>query len=182
MSWFDDEKPAFIATERFGPWDQERWEGYVKWSGLTQLEELVSLDGMLCPTVLGDIKDSYWPNIVNEDFLLDYFTNLDFLLEEVADIAQMNLLCVYRNPTSDPVVPTNTKPFKLLGYDLIETDGSISALSNCGGFPDVFSNEELTPHGLIESRGRALEVQSQLRLCHPEEHHADCDVWAICRA
>ncbi len=103
MSWFDDEKPAFIATERFGPWDQERWEGYVKWSGLTQLEELVSLDGMLCPTVLGDIKDSYWPNIVNEDFLLDYFTNLDFLLEEVADIAQMNLLCVYRNPTSDPV-------------------------------------------------------------------------------
>ncbi len=182
MSWFDDQKPAFIATETFGPWEHEKWASYVEWSGLTQLKELVSLDGMLCPTVLGDIKDSYWPNIVNEDFMLQYFTNLDFLLEEVADPAQTNFLCVYRNPTSDPVAPTNTKPFNLLGYDLIETEGSISALCNCGGFPDVFLNEELSPHGLILSRKRALEVQSQLRACHPDEHHANCDVWAIFRA
>lgn len=182
MSWFDNQYPAYIATETFDPRDAHKWTGYVEWSGLNQLKELVSLDGMLCPSVLPVLKDCYWPHIVSEDYMLDYFTDLDFLLMETEDIAEFNLLCVYRNPTSDPVAPRSAKRFEMLGYDLIETDGSISALSNCGGFPDVFSNAELSSCGLISSRTQALEVQSQLRNSHPEEPHANCNLWAIFRA
>ncbi|TGR67586.1 hypothetical protein EN866_40555, partial [Mesorhizobium sp. M2D.F.Ca.ET.223.01.1.1] len=72
----------YIATEKFGPSDGPRWESYVAWSGLTQLNEVVTLDGMLCPAALGEIKDSYWPHIVNEDFMLGFFVDLDFLLSE----------------------------------------------------------------------------------------------------
>jgi len=180
-SWFDDMKPAFIATKAFGPWDGEKWMDYVSWSGLTQLEELVSLDSMMCPLLLQEIKDTYWPHIVNEDFMTDYFVDVDFLIAETTGFERKNILCVFRNPTSDPVAPTDKQPFKLLGFDLVDTLGSASALSNCGGFPDVFSNDELSRHGLIVSRERAFGVQAQLRSHHPREAHAHCHVWAIFR-
>ena len=39
----------FTAVERFDPSCDERWQGYIEWSGLGQLQEVVSLDGILCP-------------------------------------------------------------------------------------------------------------------------------------
>ena len=63
-------EPWFIATEPFTPENGTKWRDYVAWSGIEQLEELVSLDSMLCPTLLPRIKDEYWPYIVNEDFML----------------------------------------------------------------------------------------------------------------
>jgi len=93
--------PWFIATERF---DQSNagWEKYIAWSGLTQLDEVVSLDGSLCPTVLHDIKPDYWNHIVNEDFMLHFFIDLDYLRKETTDICPNNLLCVFRNPSEHP--------------------------------------------------------------------------------
>jgi hypothetical protein len=68
-----------------------------------------------------------------------------------------------------------------LGYDLVDVQHSASALSNCGGFPHAFSNEELTSKGLLASHARAVEVQAALRRHYPQEPHADCHVWAIFR-
>jgi hypothetical protein len=174
-------KPLFVATEPFGPRAGDNWTGFVQWSGLTQLTELVSLDSMMCPSVLQETKQEYWPHIVNESFMLNFFTDLPFLLNEVSSIEEKNLLCVFRNPPQEPKAPAEIVAFEFLGYDLLDTEACASALSNCGGFPDVFQNDELSQHGLIRSFGRALEIQTNLRKNHPEEHHADCDVWAIFR-
>ncbi len=174
----------FIATERFNPTNGDDWIKYIEWSGLKQLDELVSLDPMLCPTVLPEIKNSYWSHIVNEDFTLNCFTNLDFLLNEISNIQKRNLLCVVRNPQnlSPSLFHASSVAFEFLGYDLIDVEGSASALTNCGGFPEVFANNELSPHGLLSSYARAFEVQAQLRTYYPDEHHADCHVWSIARA
>jgi hypothetical protein len=125
------------------------------------------------------MKHGYWPHIANED--CRFFTDLAFLVEQISNIPKRNLLGVYRNP---PTLPPSPGPatFEFLGYDLVEVQGSISALTNCGGFPDVFDNAELSLKGLLTSHARACEVQSHLRLKHPEEPHADCHVWAIFRA
>lgn len=171
--------PWFIATEPFTP-DDAGWDSYIKFSGLTQLEEVVSLDGMLCPTVLRQTRDDYWPHIVNEDFMLDYFLDLGFLMGQVAGIPRKNVLCVFRNPIRPPAAPSAC--FEFLGYDLVDVQGPASALTNCGGFPDVFANSELSRVGLLPDFGRALEVQSLLRSRHPDEPHADCHLWAILRA
>ena len=175
-------QPWFIATKRFGPGDGQAWIKYVKWSGLEQLEELVSLDSTLCDTVLPNIKGEYWPYIVNEDYMGHFFVDLKFLLTETSHIEEKNVLCVFLNPPMDPVAPTDILPFEFLGYDLVETEGGISALSNCGGFPDVFSNSELSRRGLLSSNVRALEVQALLRDRYPEEAHANCHVWAVFRS
>jgi len=175
-------QPWFIATERFTSGDQDAWAKYTAWSGLGHLDEVVSLDPMLCPTVLPEIKDAYWPYIVKENFMLNFFVDLEFLLKQVPDIRGRNLLCVYRNPESPTPSYKGSVRFELLGYDLVDVEGGASALTNCGGFPDVFANNELSSKGLLTSHARAVQVQAELRSRHPEEHHADCHVWAISRA
>jgi hypothetical protein len=172
----------YIATEVFTPHAGEAWTNYIAWSGLTQLEEVVSLDPMLCPTLLPDIKDEYWPHIVNEDFMLNFFTDLAFLLAQLPDTPERNLLCVIRNPPPTLSPTLHGDRFGLLGYDLVDVHGSASALTNCGGFPHVFDNRELSCKGLITSHARALHVQSDLRAKHPEDFHANCHVWGIYRA
>jgi hypothetical protein len=177
--------PLFVATQPFGPQDGQKWLDYIKWSGLSQLDELVTLDLSYGPLLLTTIEDHYWPHIVNEDFMLHLFVDLEFLLQETARFPRKNILCVARNPTVQPDPPTDILPFGLLGYDLTEANGSassVSALSNCGGFPDLFANDELTRHGLLSTLERALEVQDLLREKHPQEHHANCDVWSVSRA
>jgi hypothetical protein len=57
----------------------------------------------------------------------------------------------------------------------------ISALTNCGGFPDVFQNHELNRFGLIEDFDRVSEIRRQLAEHHPEEPHANCELYAVWR-
>ncbi|TIR01964.1 MAG: hypothetical protein E5X64_27765 [Mesorhizobium sp.] len=170
----------YIAKEKFGPFSGTAWTMYIDWSGLTQLSEVVSLDGMLGPVALGEVKDSYWPHIVNEDYMLDFFVDLDFLLSELADPGDLNVLNVIRRPSVD-VRSLDWNGFTFLGYDLLDQDVSISALTNCGGFPDVFANTELSDVGLIPDFDRAVEIRDRLRRMHPSEYHAECDLWAISR-
>jgi hypothetical protein len=174
-------QPWYIATKTFTPRHQG-WAKYVTWSGLTQLDEVVSLDPMLCPSLLSDIKTEYWPHIVNEDFMLEYFLDLEFLLAQIRDVVERNLLCVFRNPSNQPPLPEGSLRFEILGYDLVDVQASASALTNCGGFPEAFEHSELSSKGLLTTRSRALEVQAELRRRYPEEPHANCHVWAILRA
>jgi hypothetical protein len=150
-------------------------------SGLNQLDEVVTLDILLCPPILREIKSHYWPHIVNEDFMLNFFTDFDFLVREIADVpTEKNLLAVYRNPASHPPIP-NVALFDFMGYDLVDVWGGNSALTNCGGFPNAFLNDELSPKGLLKSHERAIEVQKALRERYSNEDHANCNVWAIYR-
>ena len=174
-------QPWFIATETFTPRDVDKWSAYVAWSGLTHLDEVVSLDQMLCPTVLPKIKDEYWPHIVNQDFLLHYFVDLEFLLAQAAGVPDKNVLCVVREPDAVATCGVDDR-FELVGFDLVETEATTSALVNCGGFPLAFRNSELSSKGLLLSLSRAREVQAALRTRYPGEHHAHCDVWQVYRA
>ena len=172
--------PWFVATEKFNK-SSASWAKYIAWSGLKQLDEVVSLDSILCPTVLPDIKTEYWKHIVNEDFMLHFFTDLDFLRTEVSAIARKNLLCVFRNPAAHPAASQVPEGFEFIGYDLLEKDAGVSALTNCGGFPNAFSNGELSEKGLLTGYERSRTVQDSLIWEYPDEHHADCHLWAVFR-
>ena len=170
----------YIATKKFGPSNGIGWNKYIEWSGLTQLTELVTLDGMLCPFALPETKESHWPHIVNEDNMLNFFLDLDFLLSELASTGDLNILGVIRRPTVD-VRSLDWDGFTFMGYELLDKEVSISPLTNCGGFPDVFANTELSSVGLLDDFDRAAEIRDLLHKMHPGEHHADCDLWAVFR-
>lgn len=174
--------PLFIVTKRFDPTRGKAWHGYIARSKLSQLSEVVSLDACLCPSVVTEILDEDWAHIVNESFMLDYFTDLDYLLRRCGGSSGRNLLCVFCNPQQQPSPPPGDHGFGFEGCDLVDVHGGISALSNCGGFPLAFSNDELSSHGLLPSLERARDVQRALKQHYPMQPHADCHVWSIFRA
>jgi hypothetical protein len=78
-----------------------------------------------------------------------------------------------------PVLAPTLAEFEFVGFDLIELETQTSALTNCGGFVGAFSPHDLSSKGLISEYGRAVEIQRELRRLYPEEHHANCELWAI---
>lgn len=173
--------PLFIATERFDSSDGAKWNNYVDWAKIPNLCEVVSLDGMLCSHLPEEMCDEDWQHIVNESFRLGYFYDLDYLVGRVADKPRRNILGLYRNPETHITTSPGPGDFVFLGYDLIEEETQISALTNCGGFPETFSNDELNEYGLVPSFTRAREIQQLLAKQHPEESHAQCEMYAIWR-
>jgi hypothetical protein len=169
--------PLYVVTEKFDA-TRSDWAAYVESSGLEHVREIVSLDSILCERVVDGPIASDWPHIVNEDFMLDYFTDLPHLLERAGSVKGRNVLCVFRNPTAPPAAPSG---FAFIGYDLVDVLGGISALVNCGGYPDAFANEELSGYGLIDSFERAYEVRRALREKYPNGEHSNCHVFAVFR-
>ena len=174
-------EPLFIATERFDLSDGEKWRKYFEWAKIPALKEVVSLDTCLCGHLVKEFLDEDWKHIVCEDFRLSYFKDLDYLLKRVQNEKRRNLLGLYRNPLGHISTSPSNREFDFVGYDLIEDATQISALTNCGGFPEAFSNEELNSHGLISQFERASEVKRLLIEKYPEEAHADCEMYAIWR-
>jgi len=173
--------PLFIATERFDPSDGEKWQKYCDWAKIPGLVEVVSLDTMLCKHLIKEFQDEDWSHIVNEDFRLDYFYHLDYLKQRIQNIPRRSILGLYRNPKAHIAEAPSPDNFGFIGYDLIEEQTQISAITNCGGFPDVFRNDELNRFGLIDSFDRACEVKRLLAERHPEEPHAHCEIYALWR-
>jgi hypothetical protein len=173
--------PLFIATGRFDPADGDKWNKYFEWAKIPLLTELVGLDSMMCPRVITQFTDEDWNHIVCEDFRLNYFHHLDYLQERVRSVSRINILGVYRNPENHITKPPAPESFSFVGYDLIEEATQISALNNCGGFPDVFRNDELNQFGLLGGFARATEVRERLLVRYPDEPHADCELYAIWR-
>jgi hypothetical protein len=174
-------EPLFIATARFDPSDGKSWLNYFQWVRIPALTEVVSLDCSLCERLVADFADEDWQHIINEDFRLHYFYHLDYLLSRVHGKKRRNILGLYRNPETHITKAPAAGNFSFIGYDLIEEQTQISALTNCGGFPDVFSNEELNSQGLLPLFERAAEVKVKLVEKHPEESHARCELYAIWR-
>jgi hypothetical protein len=170
----------FVAKRPFDP-SAGAWNRYVTWSGLSQLNEVVSLDTMLCPTVPEELTAADWSYNVHADYLAFFFRSLEYLRTRLAGNGRLNILAVLQNPTHSDVAAMSLPGFGFAGFDLVDVRSDVSALTNCGGFEEVFKNAELSALGLLTDLTRAQQVQASLRLQYPEESHAECHVWAIWR-
>jgi hypothetical protein len=146
-------EPVFVAKRRFDAGAGERWARYVAWSGLTQLTELMSLDDILCPTVPETLIAADWEHNVHADYQTSYFRSLEYLRRRVASEAKLNILGALQNPSVGDVERVVLPGFEFLGFDLLDIHGDVSALTNCGGFTEVFAGRELSARGLLTSIG-----------------------------
>ena len=172
---------VYSAVKRFDPACGEPWQKYIEWSGLTQLREVVSLDGILCPTIFRDLIAEDWQHNVQENFKITLFHDLDYVVRRVAGDDRVSILALMQNPTDTEVRSFTDPRFVFRGFDLVELGTGISALVNCGGFDKAFSHADLSDCGLLTDHAKALSVQNLLRAEYPDEPHADCDLWAIWR-
>jgi hypothetical protein len=173
----------YVALEPFGPEAGGKWTSYLDWAKLRQLEELVSLDDILCPRIIQNLTSEDWEHNVQEDYLTECFTDLDYLRSRVAGRPSVNMLAVLREPSLDDVRSFADDRFVFQGYDLVEKPGlgGISAISNCGGFNLAFGPADVSPVGLLDDYEFARGVQQRLLQHYPDEHHAWCYLWAVWR-
>ena len=176
----------FTATMRF---DKDAdifgfsWDQYVRWSGLSHLTEVVSLDHILNKVVV--IPDYENPDDWNYIFSADemstgLFTSLDFVLSRLKAGVTFNLLRVVVNPHEDCGLVASDD-FDFIGYDLLDRDFAVSALTNCGGFDETFLPKDLNDKGLIDDFAFARKVHQMLPVHNPEEFHAVTHILAIWR-
>lgn len=174
-------KPCYVAVEKFSPADGQVWENYIRWSGISQLTEVVSLDGCLCRPILDEFITEDFEHICKGQYLSEFFQDLDYLLRRVHSKNGIQILAVVREPISEAGGLLQDDRFEFFGYDLLEDDTRISALTNCGGFGKAFANSELSSVGLIQNLARAKETQKSLMINYPEEAHAQTAIWALWR-
>jgi hypothetical protein len=179
---------VFLYTAR-GAYDRNydedgmSWDKYIEWSKLIHLKELVSLDGMLNEILVEPVYDNEddWNFIhVVEQYQTGFFTSLDYVFKRLKEKSKFNLLTVVLEPDRDCQY-LKMDDYEFVGYDLLDQDFSISALSNCGGFDETFLPSDLNDKGLIDDFKKAYDIKKRLLENNPEEYHADTNVIAVWR-
>jgi hypothetical protein len=170
----------FAVHRRFGPSSCESWTDYINWSGLTHILELVTADSLLCPNIIERPIDEDWKYNIHADCRTCFFHDFEYLRRRAGyDANRHNLLCIEIEPNLPVALP---KGFEFCGYDILDSDESISVLTNCGGFPEVFHGAELDKYGLIKDLSRANEIAEAIRTRYPEDPHCcECRVWSLSR-
>lgn len=178
--------PYFALRETFGPFygNGDAWNSYKAWSKLHHLKEVVSLDTILNGDLIDTdtLSDSEWENVMSDDdkIILPLYSNFDFVLIKSKLYSRSNLLSVVIEPEAD-CRHIEQSGFEFVGYDLLDKDYNISALTNCGGFDESFLPDDLNDFGLIDDFEKAYSTQEKLFENNPGEHHADTNVIAIWR-
>lgn len=176
----------YTATRRYDKTYEENgffWDNYIEWSKLTQLTEVVSLDGFLNPKIIEPSYNNteYWNFIyITGNRKTGFFTTLDYVLRNIELKEQFNLLAVIVEPTQD-CRTVELSDFEFVGYDLLDKEYGTSALTNLGGLNETFLTSDQNQFGLIDDYEKAYHVKSALWKNNPEVYHADTNVIAVWR-
>jgi hypothetical protein len=174
---------GYRLVERFSPRSGEGWRRYLEWSGLSHLTEVVGLDASLCPGLVQEYADEDWEHLVFAEHLFACFDGVAYALRRVGDAfdkGRHQVLALAREPALEDA-PQELPGFRFMGFDLVDESTSISALTNCSGFEGALAPADLSACGLVVDPRRAHAIREALATLFPEEHHADCAVWAIWR-
>ncbi len=159
------------------------WEDYIEFNFLAHCTEIVSLDCMLNEDlVLVDINDpkTYDYLFIDGSFSTYMYSDLEFVMQNVDAKPPYNVMACVVEPTADCAKHV-LKNFEFVGYDLMDKSYDMSALTNCGGTPEVFLPSEQNQFGLIADFEKAYDIKKRLFKNNPNEYHANCNVIALWR-
>jgi hypothetical protein len=156
------------------------WQKYLSWYGHENIEEVVTLDQILCPNLVERLNDEDWNHNVQADYRTYFFRNVEYLIKRVSYIpANHQILLLTETPTQ-PMVPTNG--YEIIGYDIVDVFCSTSVITNCGGFASVFGRQDLNQFGIVSDLTNANRIASELRRSYAfDQHCSNCIVWGIQR-
>ena len=114
--------------------------------------------------------------------MLDFYTNLDFVLRRVSGHRPSVVIAVARDPSTADVANFPHPDFEFEGFDIVDAQFIASALLNGCNFPEAFDVSELSSEsGLITSRERAFKIRDALHRHYPNRDKTKSHVWAIWR-
>ncbi|MBC9913036.1 hypothetical protein ICL55_21535 [Chitinophaga varians] len=163
--------------------DDFSWSGYIQWSRLEQLTELVSLDTGLNEVLVEPDRDSDEDRkeiVLESCYETGLFRTQEYVLRKKNGPEKFSLLAVVIEPESDCAL-IHLENYEFLGYELLDQYYDTSALTNCGGFDETFLPGDLNEFGLIDHYEKAYAIRENLLKNNPGEDHADTIVIAIWR-
>lgn len=174
--------PEWLYTlrERLTVNSQQRFDDYRTFSGFHHITELVTLDSMMCPDLIDELRTEDWEHNVQEDFRTELFRDADYLLSrQPTDGSKHQLIAALECPLLQFAIPPG---FDMCGYDIMDSYFGSSTLTNCGPIPEAFNASEVNTLGLIDDRDRAFELRDTMRKLQPDDPHlGDCEVWLLAR-
>jgi len=175
-------KFGFDIRERFAPeHDGKGWESYIEFAGLKHLTHVITLDDALCPSIIPPPTTlEEWDQVENfHDYAPFYWKDWKWLSRRIAIEDSHAIIAVQFNPGADDLCRIDNKLFELSGFDLMDDKCFASAITNCVGFFDVYARSDIQPNGLFGDLQLAQNIRDNLATAHPDEPHAQCNVWAI---
>ncbi len=130
---------------------------------------------ILRPNLFEPKSDEDWRNCLNEDYKFNLITNFDYAKAILARSDNAVLVGIEME-LEEGYVPK----VGLLGFDIIDSYGDISLVTNWGNDTEGIINNYVMPNGLIGHLTQALQIRDFLRKEFSEDSHPqNCQVWAI---
>ncbi|MEM6252457.1 MAG: hypothetical protein AAF821_05995 [Cyanobacteria bacterium P01_D01_bin.156] len=170
----------YTLRERLTADQKGRFESYQAFSGFIHITELITLDSMMCPDLVTELRSEDWQHNIHQDFRTGLFHNLDYLLtRQPLDPAKHQVLAVMECPSVIHKVPPG---FTACGYDIMDAYFGNSTLTNCGSIPDAFHPSNVNSFGLIDDCDTAFAIRNTMHQLQPDDPHLGrCEVWLLAR-
>jgi len=170
----------YTIRERLTSTPKQRFDRFREFSGFSHIAELVTLDSMMCPDLVDELRNKDWEYNVQEDFRTSLFRDADYLLSRQSlDASKHQLIAALECPPVQFVVPVG---FTICGHDIMDSYFGNSTLTNCGPIPEAFKPTEVNELGLIDDRDRAFAIRDTMRRLQPDDPHLGaCEVWLLAR-
>jgi hypothetical protein len=167
----------YKIIKKFGPGD-EQWDKYAQWAGLHACKEYYSIDSINRESLFTPDSEEDWENCINENFMLNIITNLNYDLKIAHKFPSGEIIGVIENPKhSNEEIPIN---HILMGYDIIDEYTSISLVTNWGGKEEGIKILKLNTSALIDNLNYAYELKGILHRDFKDDDHAKrCEVWSV---
>ena len=171
----------YTLRKRFTSDNEASWQGYLSFSGFLHITELISLDAILCPNLIGPLRADDWLHNLPEFFYITLIHNGNYLVtRQPIDPPQSQVLAILEYPDGSETVPTG---YTVCGFDIVDEWNDISALTNCGPIPEAFTPSMVNQWGLLPDLATALKVRDKLQQLAPDEpHFHNREIWRIARA
>lgn len=169
----------YTLRGRFTP-ETPGWNSYLKFSGFHHITEMVTLDSILCPDLIGALVAEDWSYNVHEDNKTSLFRDPEYLLRRAPiEPARRQVLAILERPDGSEMVPSGVER---CGYDIMDSYFGNSTLTNCGRMPEVFDPAIVNQWGLLFEFGMAIAIRDRMRRLQPDDPHLGaCDVWFVGR-
>lgn len=173
-------KWLYTIRERRTSTPNPRFDSFRVFSGFSHITELVTLDSMMCPDLVDELRTEDWEYNVHEEFRTELFRNAEYLLSrQPLDASKHQLIAALECPPAQFVVPHG---FSICGHDIMDSYFGNSTLTNCGPIPEAFMPTEVNDVGLIDDRDRAFAIRDTMRQLQPDDPHlGGCEVWLLAR-
>ena len=112
MTWI------YSLRQRCLPVTLPNWDGYLQFAGLFGLQELITVDNILCPNLINDLTPEDWQHNIQQNNYLFWFRDWRYLQQrQLWQPQTQQILATWQTPLD---VKTPPEHFQHCGFDIVD--------------------------------------------------------------